>query len=86
MPDVGRRASHLGADRHCAFTIQVAALTDAANARVLEAELKAVGFDAYLVEPGADAPDALHRVRVGTFRHAASPHSARYRGSRIISG
>ena len=38
------------------------------------AQLKSVGFDAYLVEPGAD--DKLYRVRVGTFETRANVFKA----------
>jgi cell division septation protein DedD len=55
-----------------AFTIQVAAMSEAANARELMDELKRVGYDAYLVEPAAGAPDALYRVRVGKYDSRAS--------------
>jgi hypothetical protein len=48
------------------FTIQVAALTAADAARDVAADLKRDGFDAYIVEPGANA-DGLYRVRVGTY-------------------
>jgi cell division septation protein DedD len=58
--DLGPRTSSLDT-----FTVQVAALTDAANAREIVTALKGVGFDAYLVEPGAG--DSLYRIRVGTF-------------------
>ena len=61
--DVGRRTSD-------PFTVQVAALTEAPNAREVVDELKALGFDAYLVEPGEAG--GLYRVRVGTFTTRAS--------------
>ena len=54
------------------YTIQVAALGEASNARDLMRELKRVGFDAYLIEPGAAGPDSLYRVRVGRFETRGS--------------
>ena len=54
-----------------AFTIQIAALTVGANARQLVADLKRLGFDAYMVEP-ASTSDGLYRVRVGTFESRAA--------------
>ena len=64
-----------------AYTIQVAAVTEAANARALLDELKRVGFDAYLIEPAADAPEPpFYRVRVGKY---ASRSSAQLAVSRL---
>lgn len=54
------------------YTIQVAAMSEPSNARELMQELKRVGFDAYLIEPGAGAPDALYRVRVGKYETRTS--------------
>jgi hypothetical protein len=53
------------------FTIQVAALTAADAARDIAADLKRDGFDAYIVEPAANA-DGLYRVRVGTYLNRAA--------------
>ena len=55
-----------------AFTVQIAALTIEASARQLVADLKRLGFDAYVVEPGAAGGDGLYRVRVGTFQSRAA--------------
>ena len=49
------------------YTIQVAAMSEATNARELMQELKRVGFDAYLIEPSAGTTDTLYRVRVGQY-------------------
>jgi hypothetical protein len=56
------------------FTIQVAALSQAARAETLADELRAAGHDAYVLEPPADDPHGLYRVRVGRFasRQAAT--------------
>ncbi|HET7698138.1 MAG TPA: SPOR domain-containing protein [Vicinamibacterales bacterium] len=54
------------------YTIQVAAMSDAANARELLQELKRVGFEAYLVEPAGGMADALYRVRVGKYESRTS--------------
>ena len=53
------------------YTIQVAAMSDASNARELLQELKRVGFDAYLIEPGMGS-DSLYRVRVGKYESRTS--------------
>lgn len=58
------------------YTIQVAAMSEAANARELMEQLKRVGFDAYLIEPGSGAPDALYRVRVGRYESRSSAQRA----------
>jgi cell division septation protein DedD len=50
-----------------AYTIQVAALTDAVNARSIVVYLKGIGFGAYLVEPPDGSTETLHRVRVGRY-------------------
>jgi cell division septation protein DedD len=54
------------------YTIQVAAMADAANARALLDDLARTGFDAYLVAPAADADVALYRVRVGKYASRTS--------------
>ena len=51
-------------------------MSEMANARALLQELKRVGFDAYLVEPGAGAPDSLYRVRVGKYESRTSAQRA----------
>lgn len=58
------------------YTIQVAALSDAGQARRLAGDLKRSGFDAYLIEPPPDAADALHRVRVGKYESRTSAQRA----------
>ena len=63
-------------DASGAYTIQVAALADADQARTLAGELKRSGFDAYLVEPSTLATDALHRVRVGKYQSRSSAQRA----------
>jgi hypothetical protein len=55
-----------------AYTIQIAALADAEQARTLAGELKHSGFDAYLIEPPGNGADSLHRVRVGKYPSRAS--------------
>lgn len=65
------------------FAVQVAALTNAGNARALLAELEAAGYPAYLLAPqGA----ALIKVRIGRFptRAAASETAARLEKTRGI--
>jgi hypothetical protein len=59
-----------------AYTIQVAALTEAENARALIGELKRLGYDAYLVEPPTETTDALYRVRVGNYQSRAAAQRA----------
>jgi cell division septation protein DedD len=54
------------------YTIQIAALTDSASAAALKDDLLRGGFEAYVVEPGAPAPDGLYRVRVGKYGSRAS--------------
>jgi cell division septation protein DedD len=54
------------------FTVQIAALSDGTHARALVERLKRSGFDAYVVEPGADAHGDLFRVRVGRFESRAA--------------
>jgi cell division septation protein DedD len=54
------------------YTIQVAAVTDAARARAIVADLKGAGFAAYLVEPSSR--DMPYRVRVGQFATRRSAH------------
>ena len=54
------------------FTIQIAALNDPVRAKNVAAELKASGFPAYIVEPGAADPDGPYRIRVGRFRSRAA--------------
>lgn len=58
------------------FTIQVAAMSEASNARDLMQELQRVGFDAYLVEPAAGTADSLYRVRVGKYESRTSAQRA----------
>jgi cell division septation protein DedD len=58
------------------YTIQVAAMAEASNARELMEQLRRAGFDAYLIEPGAGAPDTLYRVRVGKYQSRASAQRA----------
>jgi hypothetical protein len=48
------------------FTIQIAALSDAARAVELQRALKALGYPSYIMEPGTET-DGLHRVRVGPY-------------------
>ena len=62
--------------RSTAFTIQVAALTDAGSAGALLGQLQRTGFDAYLVTPSANAPDTLYRVRVGKYESRSAAQSA----------
>jgi cell division septation protein DedD len=50
-------------------------MSDASNARELLQELKRVGFEAYLIEPGAGA-DSLYRVRVGKYESRTSAQRA----------
>jgi hypothetical protein len=66
------RAASLPSATPGLYTIQVAAMSEASNARELLQELKRVGFDAYLVEPGAGAADSLYRVRVGRYESRTS--------------
>ena len=47
-------------------------MSEAANARELMQELKRIGFDAYLIEPGTGTPDSLYRVRVGKYASRTS--------------
>ena len=47
-------------------------MSESSNARDLMQELQRVGFEAYLVEPAAGAPDALYRVRVGKYESRTS--------------
>jgi hypothetical protein len=54
-----------------AYTIQIAALVNAENARALTAELKSAGFAAYLVVPPPEG-DSLYRVRVGHYATRAA--------------
>jgi cell division septation protein DedD len=49
------------------YTLQVAALNSADEARELVAKLKSRGYDAYSVTGTAAAKGALHRVRIGSF-------------------
>ena len=71
-PRVAPRASRLAPPASTSdFTIQVAALTAADAAREIAADLKHGGFDAYIVEPAANA-DGLYRVRVGTYMTRAA--------------
>ena len=75
QPGVGRGTATLGR-----YTVQVAALTNAANAKTLVADLKRLGFDAYLIEPAPGGADLLHRVRVGRY---LSPAAAQRAASRL---
>lgn len=54
------------------YTIQIAALTDAGNARAIVKELTRLGFAAYLLEPAPDGADTLYRVRVGRYASRVS--------------
>jgi hypothetical protein len=58
-----------------AYTIQVAAMSEAANARELMQALKRAGFDAYLIDPGVGT-DSLYRVRVGKYDSRTSAQRA----------
>lgn len=58
-------------------TLQVAAVGRLDRARQLVDELRALGFDPYIVPPAAGGRDAFYRVRVGTFRDRRSAESAR---------
>ena len=49
------------------YTVQVAALRSADAAERFAGRLLAKGFPAYVVEPAADGPVAMYRVRVGRY-------------------
>jgi DedD protein len=49
------------------YTLQVAALNSAEEARELVNKLKSKGYEAYAITGSAAAKGALHRVRIGTF-------------------
>jgi cell division septation protein DedD len=49
------------------YTLQIAALNSAEEAKELVAKLKSKGYDAYAVTGTAAAKGALHRVRIGSF-------------------
>ena len=49
------------------YTVQVAALRAADAAQAFAGRLIAKGFPAYVVEPAAEGPIALYRVRVGRY-------------------
>ena len=49
------------------YTVQVAALRAADAAQAFAGRLIAKGFPAYVVEPAAEGPVALYRVRVGRY-------------------
>lgn len=54
------------------YTVQVAALTDAARARAMVEDLKALGFAAYLLPPSPGTPRDPYRVRVGQYSTRAA--------------
>ena len=72
-PGTARTAPAAAAPRPSSglYTIQVAAMAEAENARALLDDLTRGGFDAYLIAP-ADAADPLYRVRVGRYVSRAS--------------
>jgi cell division septation protein DedD len=72
-PSSSRAATTL---RASGFAIQVAALSDPARARALVQELKAAGFPAFVVEPGAADPQAPYRIRVGPYATRAAVDKA----------
>jgi len=49
------------------FTLQVAALNSAEEAKELVNKLKSKGYEAYAITGSAAAKGALHRVRIGSF-------------------
>lgn len=51
-----------------AYTVQVAALRAPGAAEQVAGRLIAKGFPAYVLEPSADAPVPVYRVRVGQYR------------------
>jgi hypothetical protein len=55
-----------GAASATRYAIQIAALSDLANAEALQGELKAAGLPAYINHPGPDGP-ALYRIRLGPY-------------------
>ena len=61
------------------FAVQVAALSDPRRAHSVVRDLSAAGYDAYVVSPSADNPEAPYRIRVGGYpsREAASSAAAR---------
>jgi cell division septation protein DedD len=49
------------------YTLQIAALNSAEEAKELVNKLKSRGYEAYAITGSAAAKGALHRVRIGTF-------------------
>jgi cell division septation protein DedD len=49
------------------YTLQIAALNSAEEAKELVNKLKAKGYEAYAITGSGAAKGALHRVRIGTF-------------------
>ncbi len=54
-----------------AITLQVAALSNAAQAEKLRAEIQALGLRVFVLRPAPDDASALHRVQVGPFSDQA---------------
>ena len=53
------------------FTVQVTALRGRSDAEAIREQLTRKGYPAYVVEPAADAPAAVFRVRVGRYADRA---------------
>jgi hypothetical protein len=64
-----------GAPAGSGYAVQIAALSDAASARTLLAELKALGLPAYLKPPGPSDPQ-VYRIRVGPYKTRAAAEKA----------
>jgi cell division septation protein DedD len=54
-----------------AITLQIAALSNAAQAEKLRAEIQALGLRVFVLRPAPDDASALHRVQVGPFSDQA---------------
>jgi cell division septation protein DedD len=66
------------------YTIQIAALVDAGNARAVVKDLARRGFDAYLLSPAEGSADNLYRVRVGRYASRLSAQRVATRLERIL--
>lgn len=83
-PAVGRPAQPTAAaQRGQHFTIQVAALSRLEDAHALVAELKRIGYAAYVVVPPPEDANGLYRVRVGRFESRSAATRAVTRLERL---
>jgi cell division septation protein DedD len=80
---VATRRTAASPEASASFAIQIAAFNDPIRARLMVRELSAAGYPAYVVNPGAEDPDAPYRVRLGGYRSRQAASTAAIRLGRI---